>query len=91
MESHRCRRCGETKLVNEDNWYRQRASKTGYDLTKCKVCGSIYQRSRRAGTWQRRAPKSKPRKRPATSFELSCIKYKVKLASEPTISILQDI
>ena len=88
---HKCRRCDKIKPVNKENWHRQSQSKSGFDLTKCKVCANKYLQSRRDGTFQKGAPIPKPRKRPENPFELACLKYKFKLASEPTISIFKEI
>ena len=82
---HKCKRCGETKPINSDNWHRQKTARTGFDLTKCKVCANRYLQSRRDGTFTKRAPIPKPRKH--SFFDEACIKDEVRRATEKTPSI----
>ena len=88
---HKCPRCEESMPISEEYWHRKTKSVTGFDLTMCKACRNKYQKSRRNGTWQKRATKPKIRKRPVSSFKLSCMRYRVKLALEPTTSIFEDV
>ena len=89
MEKHNCRRCGQDRLINEKNWYRQTASKSGFDLTKCKACAIKYYQSRRDGTWQRRTIVPKPRK--VNKMEIACIRDEARRAFEPLTSIYEAI
>ena len=89
MKSHICRRCGQDKLINEKNWHRRTASKSGFDLTKCKACAIIYFQSRRDGTWQRRTVIPKPRK--VNKLEMACIQDNARRAREPLTSIYEAI
>ena len=89
METHKCPRCCLPKLIIEANWHRKTKSKTGFDLAMCKMCRNKYAQARRDGTWQKRAPRPKVRK--PSGFEIACIREKVRYASEPTISIYEEI
>jgi len=90
METYNCRRCGKDKLLNKENWYHQKLNKTGFDTSKCKDCAKKYNKTRYYGTFVKGETYT-PRKRPSDSFELACIKYKVRLAAEPVISIFKDV
>ena len=85
VKSHKCPRCGETKPIHPDNWYRQKACKSGFDLSKCKICAKKYNQSRYDGSFTKRAPIPKPRKK--SYFDIACLKDEVRRATEKTPSI----
>ena len=52
METKLCRKCGEEKLLNADNFYRSKARKSGY-VSLCKICRKTYKRANESRSSQK--------------------------------------
>jgi len=86
MKTKLCKKCGEKKAINEDNWHRCATSKSGFTLSKCRLCMNTYHREKL--TRILRKTHFEP---PMTPFELSCLDDRIRREMEPVYSVFKDV
>ena len=85
---HLCKRCGETKTLDEDNWYRDKSSKTGFLMNGCRDC----QRKERLKYSKRRFIAAQDRKaEPDTPFDDLAIRDSIARKLSKTTSMDMEI
>ena len=86
-EKHLCKKCGEIKEVNETFWYRCRKTKSGFDLTKCKVCAKKRLIERQLRIQQESFRKAQK----FTEFDKACWRQQLERAIAKIPSIYKDV